>query len=573
MALGPGTHVGNRYLIQFKVGQGKAGGAVYGAKDTEDPAGRRVAVKYPLRRGELEVLTAIRDKAGGIEGQPRSLQCMPHLLGWGEHQRAPYVATALLGNPVSLVFRRLKGPQETNWYALCALGRMVVRRLQVVHRCGYAHCDIQPANILMGQPATAPAVGDGAGAPREWPYLIDFGAAKPFPCGGPVRADYGSVDFNSIHSAEGGERGPYDDLESLGWVLCHGLFGDLPWFPYTSQATWTQGKLSEKDRPVVCGQVRDAKAALVRCEVSSFGPLWAHLADMPQGLARFLRICGERGGDSIALPDYDELVDALNGGGAGTLESKEQRDAAQFQECLALAEAGKELSHSHRRLWTPVAPQQAPFSVKVTVRHAQLEDNSITVEVLNTSKAIDVRRAVIGELGEKRLSGVKLVRKKGKGDCAVFMAWDDNEKIGDTREFVSVGRSLARAVPAPVSEEVADGDQELPEPFTRERALRLQRGMIDGFISEDFQTKLKALHEAHPDRQSAAYRKEKQLLCLTVQSAVLPEYGFPGTIEGVFRMVVAFYPHVQDPEVRRNSAEIDWLLGIDSSTIPTRGHS
>merc|ERR1712110_1105240 len=151
------------------------------------------------------------------------------------------------------------------------------------------------------------------------PFLIDFGCAQPFPGGDPKRADFGSVDFNSIRSSEGGARGPYDDLESLGLVLCHGLFGDLPWFHFTKHASWENGKLLDRQRPVVCGQVQQAKVALLDVGWNSFGSSWAHLAGIPVELVSFLCFCRDQGRSvadgGTAFPDYVACIAILGGAG------------------------------------------------------------------------------------------------------------------------------------------------------------------------------------------------------------------------------------------------------------------
>mmetsp|Transcript_76796 Transcript_76796/g.225455 ORF Transcript_76796/g.225455 Transcript_76796/m.225455 type:complete len:299 (-) Transcript_76796:26-922(-) len=80
--------------------------------------------------------------------------------------------------------------------------------------------------------------------------------------------------------------------------------------------------------------------------------------------------------------------------------------------------------------------------VQVTVRHAtDPAKGEISVVVKSTGTVGDVRRAVMSELGEARLSEVKLVQSS-------LAALGDDEKIGSRREFLSTGRAL-KATPDP----------------------------------------------------------------------------------------------------------------------------
>mmetsp|Transcript_79184 Transcript_79184/g.245820 ORF Transcript_79184/g.245820 Transcript_79184/m.245820 type:complete len:577 (-) Transcript_79184:98-1828(-) len=335
MFLGRDTCVDNRYIITYRAGQGKAGGAVYGARDARDRAAPSVAVKFPVREEELEAIKALCNE----QGLPRCLG-VPRILGTGFHGQGPFVVMEMLGKPLSDLFKRLTSTVDIKWRALCALGRLLLRRLQGVHSCGFVHCDVQPGNILFGR-------GDSAGgdlamqiAEQHRPFLVDFGCAQRFPGGVAKRADFGSVDFNSIRSAEGGTRHPFDDLESLGWVLCHGLFGELPWFEFTKSADWVNGKLGDRDRPLVCGQVQRAKATLIDEGWSSFGAEFRRLEEMPPDLLEFLRVCRQQGasagGSTSALPDYGALA-LLLGGRDTSPEEAEEEDLALYLRCAEAA--------------------------------------------------------------------------------------------------------------------------------------------------------------------------------------------------------------------------------------------
>lgn len=98
------------------------------------------------------------------------------------------------------------------------------------------------------------------------------------------------------------------------------------------------------------------------------------------------------------------------------------------------------------------------------------------------------------------------------------------------------------------------------EAFPLERALSLQEELMEGFAQPEFQRALLAIIKDSPDR-GLQFKKKQSLLFLTVQSAVLPRYGFEGTQAGVFEMVRAFAPH-QVPEVEWNNGELSKLLRL-----------
>lgn len=95
----------------------------------------------------------------------------------------------------------------------------------------------------------------------------------------------------------------------------------------------------------------------------------------------------------------------------------------------------------------PAGPQE----VQVTVTHA-VDGSQITVKVMSDATIMDVRRAVMAAVDEVKLSEVKLVKKMGSS----FTSLTGDDKLGEKREFLSMGRSFpgaakaaAAAAPAP----------------------------------------------------------------------------------------------------------------------------
>mmetsp|Transcript_66943 Transcript_66943/g.143133 ORF Transcript_66943/g.143133 Transcript_66943/m.143133 type:complete len:352 (-) Transcript_66943:60-1115(-) len=325
--LGQHTTLNGRWRVNNKLAQGNSGSAVYVAKDAHlGHTSGWYAVKYPLKDREHSLITSMYDVRNG------QCRCMgiPRIWDIGMHDGRMFMVMDLLGQTMKDLCKKYRGTLESKWPAIQVLGRLLVRRLESIHKMNIVHCDVQPRNILMDRSLVV------------WPYLCDFGSAVPFPGGEPKRADFGSVDFNSIHSAQGDTRGPWDDLESLGWVLCNALMGALPWFQDTATAVWKGGKLDDQQRPLICGRVAKAKAQLLEkgldkaAMVQRFGTEWGHLATIPFELLDFLRVCSIRAGSTmleqrkVTMGDYRHLEKVLGGKNANP-EAAEHEDVRLFQ--------------------------------------------------------------------------------------------------------------------------------------------------------------------------------------------------------------------------------------------------
>mmetsp|Transcript_108581 Transcript_108581/g.338507 ORF Transcript_108581/g.338507 Transcript_108581/m.338507 type:complete len:177 (-) Transcript_108581:38-568(-) len=129
---------------------------------------------------------------------------------------------------------------------------------------------------------------------------------------------WSTVEFNSMRLVAGAMREPHDDLESLGYLMCHGLFGELPWFDIVrSGPSW------EEARDEACERARESKHQLLCGLWSALGLEWAHFMNMPKELGKFLLTCAcRKGGEEGGLPDYPALA-ALLGEGAGEAEDRE----------------------------------------------------------------------------------------------------------------------------------------------------------------------------------------------------------------------------------------------------------
>ena len=94
------------------------------------------------------------------------------------------------------------------------IGRELLGGLRVVHERGLVHCDVKPANVMLGP---GPA------------KLIDFGIATRPHDGNDGDTSIGSLRFMSPEQLHGEALTPASDLFSLGAVLYEALTGRPPY--------------------------------------------------------------------------------------------------------------------------------------------------------------------------------------------------------------------------------------------------------------------------------------------------------------------------------------------------------
>jgi len=301
----PGWWRIGEYHVGHVIGSGMAGPCVY---DAEGAQGGRVAVKWPTTPEEVEALLAIQSlRPGGCLGVPAPL-------GFGHYKDRPYLVLDRYRWPLSEVLPRIRWQSpEKRWRTTSIIGRLLLRRLEALHRCGYVHCDMSPENILLGRHDSVMEYA---------PHVVDFGLARPYPGGGPMAGALGSAEWSSIRSAESGERRPEDDLEALGWVLVNCIFDSLPWMPELSAAypVWHDEEVRER---AIRGAQR-AKRQLLDDGWESLGAPGRHLEDLPSELYRYLQACRHEV-ELPQRPDYEFLALLLGGrlGGQDDLDAQE----------------------------------------------------------------------------------------------------------------------------------------------------------------------------------------------------------------------------------------------------------
>lgn len=155
----------------------------------------------------------------------------------------------------------------------------------------------------------------------------------------------------------------------------------------------------------------------------------------------------------------------------------------------------------------------------------------------------------------------------------VYWPYKDKDAIGSTREVLLAGfdgEPPENGLEIHVAEEDLKDCQDLTEvvrPASLDGFLILQKELKAGFADESFQEKLRQLQEQCERRELAKtkFLAERQKLFLTVQSEVLPRYGYEGSSNGVYKMMGDMKPYIKDPQFIELADEINCLLGINYS--------
>lgn len=343
-----GGLVDKTYTVLDQLGKGKGGGVVYRCRYAY---ARRpdAAFKYPATDTEIDALEAVHRSAPGCLG-------VPPLHSHGVYEGRRYYVTQALGCSLTslLTSAGIREMQlNEKWTSIRVIGRMLLRRLEALHRAGWVHGDVAPDNFLFGR-----TEDDKVGL-----FLIDFGCARCIG-GAPVKAFWNTVEFAACRMEDGCVREPYDDLESLGYILMHGMWGNLPWFQWTRDR-WEWEKTRDKD----IEKVKRLKRTLLMGQFAALGVNWFHLTNTPRNLVLFLVTCMSRPKAKDRLPVYEELMGYLEADG-GPAESAEAGDLATLTEAcqdmvrgcppFALDEAPEEEHEQEAAAEEPAAGEPAP---------------------------------------------------------------------------------------------------------------------------------------------------------------------------------------------------------------------
>jgi len=124
---------------------------------------------------------------------------------------------------------KLLGPSLKNLFNYCSqkfslktvllLADQLIPHFKYIHSKGYIHRDVKPDNLLMGVSTQGNTV-----------YTTDISLGKEIE--DPGRHTYsvvGTLRYASINAHLRKEQSPYNNMESLGYVLLYFLKGSLPW--------------------------------------------------------------------------------------------------------------------------------------------------------------------------------------------------------------------------------------------------------------------------------------------------------------------------------------------------------
>mmetsp|Transcript_41236 Transcript_41236/g.106691 ORF Transcript_41236/g.106691 Transcript_41236/m.106691 type:complete len:747 (-) Transcript_41236:170-2410(-) len=187
--------------------------------------------------------------------------------------------------------------------------------------------------------------------------------------------------------------------------------------------------------------------------------------------------------------------------------------------------------------------------VQVIVSHAIKKEEVVTT-VSTTSTVREVVDALALALRRPDIQKKGRLVRKLTGQTH-YTSMKDTEKVGSRRKFMIIG-----------IDDLKEGPETIPV-LTRDQALQIQRQLLVGFASKEFQRKLMELEWAL-GKDTGQFLSERQMLALEVQRFILPMYGFDAGPKGVKDMMKAFdAPHlVLEEEIMTNGVMLNHLLRV-----------
>jgi eukaryotic-like serine/threonine-protein kinase len=206
-----GRTLAERYRVESEIARGGMAG-VYRARDLR--LDRDVAVKVLA-----EPYASDADFTARFLGEARAAASMSHpslvhVYDSGSDGDAHYIVMELLERHRTLR-QRLDAEGRLPVDEVLRIGRDLLAGLAVVHERGLVHCDVKPANVM---------IGPGGGV-----KLIDFGIATQPHGGTDGDTSIGSLRFMAPEQLRGEALTPASDLFSVGAVLYEALTGRPPY--------------------------------------------------------------------------------------------------------------------------------------------------------------------------------------------------------------------------------------------------------------------------------------------------------------------------------------------------------
>ena len=106
------------------------------------------------------------------------------------------------------------------------IGLQILKRIEVLHSKGFLHRDLKPENIVIGSNNENIDIIHLIDFGLTTPYIDELGRHIPFSKKSHV---VGTLYYLSVFGHLGIQASRRDDLISLGYLLLHLFFGELPW--------------------------------------------------------------------------------------------------------------------------------------------------------------------------------------------------------------------------------------------------------------------------------------------------------------------------------------------------------
>ena len=224
-----GRTLADRYRIESIIARGGMA-VVYRARDLR--LEREVAVKVLAEPYSTDPAFTARFLDEARSAASLSHPSLVHVYDSGSDGEAHFIVMELLDRHRTLrAVLEERGPLPRD--EVLSIGRELLAALRVVHERGLVHCDVKPANVMLGN---GPA------------KLIDFGIATAPHEGSPGDTSIGSLRFMSPEQLHGGALTPSSDLFSLGATLYWALTGRPPHDGDTPEAV-SAAQAAERVRP------------------------------------------------------------------------------------------------------------------------------------------------------------------------------------------------------------------------------------------------------------------------------------------------------------------------------------
>lgn len=203
--------INKKYILLNKIGEGSFG-SIYRAENYRTK--EEVAIKVETILNDVNLLkneSEIYQYLLGTRG-------IPQVKWYGKDDKHYYMVIPLLGKSLEQIMNEKK---IFSLKLVLQIGVQILYLLKAIHEKKLIHRDIKPDNFLLGK--------------NNQLYLIDFGLCKTY-----IQNDVhiemkktsgliGSITYASIHSHQNEQLSRRDDLESLGYMLCYFILGNLPW--------------------------------------------------------------------------------------------------------------------------------------------------------------------------------------------------------------------------------------------------------------------------------------------------------------------------------------------------------